>query len=83
MAETYDWGSSHRPIEGHQLPHNTSGLPPLNLEPFDPTTLYAAASSPRPDTGRARPGARWAQVLAALGLAVVTALIAGAALLVS
>ncbi|HZB66423.1 MAG TPA: hypothetical protein VE503_03300 [Ornithinibacter sp.] len=65
------------------MPHNTSGLPPLNLEPFDPTTLYAAASSPRPETGRARSGALRARVLAALGLALATALIAGAALLVS
>jgi hypothetical protein len=27
--------------------HARSGLPPLNLEPFDPTPLYAAARSPR------------------------------------
>ncbi|HEU5240536.1 MAG TPA: hypothetical protein VFU25_00850 [Ornithinibacter sp.] len=25
------------------MAHNTSGLPPLNLEPFDPSDLYAAA----------------------------------------
>ena len=29
------------------MSHARSGLPPLNLEPFDPTPLYAAASSPR------------------------------------
>jgi hypothetical protein len=29
--------------------HARSGLPPLNLEPFDPSPLYAAASSPRRD----------------------------------
>jgi hypothetical protein len=29
--------------------HARSGLPPLNLEPFDPTPLYAAARSPRRD----------------------------------
>jgi hypothetical protein len=27
--------------------HARSGLPPLNLEPFDPSPLYAAARSPR------------------------------------
>ena len=31
------------------MSHARSGLPPLNLEPFDPTPLYAAASSPRRD----------------------------------
>ena len=29
------------------MSHIRSGLPPLNLEPFDPTPLYAAANSPR------------------------------------
>ena len=29
------------------MSHARSGLPPLNLEPFDPTPLYAAARSPR------------------------------------
>ena len=28
------------------MAHNTSGLPPLDIEPFDPSQLYAAASSP-------------------------------------
>ena len=27
------------------MAHNTSGLPPLNLDPFDPSDLYAAARS--------------------------------------
>lgn len=31
------------------MSHARSGLPPLNLEPFDPTALYAAANSPRRD----------------------------------
>ena len=31
------------------MSHARSGLPPLNLEPFDPTPLYAAAQSPRRD----------------------------------
>lgn len=29
------------------MSHARSGLPPLNLEPFDPAPLYAAARSPR------------------------------------
>jgi len=29
------------------MSHARSGLPPLNLEPFDPSPLYAAARSPR------------------------------------
>ena len=64
------------------MPHNTSGLPPLNLEPFDPTTLYAAASSPRPDSDRARSGSRRTPAVLVLGLALLSALIAGAAVLV-
>ena len=31
--------------KGNALAHNTSGLPPLNLEPFDPSDLYAAVRS--------------------------------------
>ena len=31
------------------MSHARSGLPPLNLEPFDPSPLYAAARSPRRD----------------------------------
>lgn len=31
------------------MPHYTTGLPKLDLEPFDPTPLYAAARSPRRD----------------------------------
>lgn len=31
------------------MSHARSGLPPLNLEPFDPAPLYAAARSPRRD----------------------------------
>lgn len=29
------------------MSHNTSGLPKLDLEPFDPSPLYAAAGSQR------------------------------------
>ncbi len=31
------------------MAHYTTGLPKLDLEPFDPTPLYAAARSPRRD----------------------------------
>ena len=31
------------------MPHYTTGLPKLDLEPFDPAPLYAAARSPRRD----------------------------------
>ena len=58
------------------MPHYTTGLPKLDLEPFDPTPLYAAARSPRRD--KDQPGYRRssrrpviAVVLAALSLALV------------
>ena len=56
------------------MPHYTTGLPKLDLEPFDPTPLYAAARSPRRD--KDQPGFRRshrpviAAVFAALSLAV-------------
>ena len=37
------------------MSHARSGLPPLNLEPFDPTPLYAAAQSPRRDKYQPNP----------------------------
>ena len=66
--------------EGTHVAHNTSGLPPLNLEPFDPSDLYAAARSnttaaAQPRRSRVRP--------LVMGLALVAALVAGAALLVT
>ena len=56
------------------MPHYTTGLPKLDLEPFDPTPLYAAARSPRRD--KEQPGFRpsrrplFVAVLGALTLAV-------------
>jgi hypothetical protein len=54
--------------------HARSGLPPLNLEPFDPTPLYAAARSPRRDKHqpdyKAKRGPLVTWVLAALALVV-------------
>ena len=38
------------------MPHYTTGLPKLDLEPFDPSPLYAAARSPRRD--KDQPGYR-------------------------
>ena len=43
------------------MPHYTTGLPKLDLEPFDPSPLYAAARSPRRDSyqpGYKAPGRR-------------------------
>lgn len=31
------------------MAHYHSGLPPMDLEPFDPTPLWAATNSPRRD----------------------------------
>jgi hypothetical protein len=62
------------------LAHNTSGLPPLNLEPFDPSDLYAAArsNSNAPTTGR-RP--RVNPVLVGLGTLVALVAVVATALL--
>lgn len=61
------------------MAHNTSGLPPLNLEPFDPTPLYDAARSTQPPARHV--GATWFRVLSGIGvLAVLVG--AGVALLV-
>ena len=56
------------------MPHYTTGLPKLDLEPFDPAPLYAAARSPRRD--KDQPGYRsnrrpvFAYLFGALSLAV-------------
>lgn len=56
------------------MPHYTTGLPKLDLEPFDPAPLYAAARSPRRDKDQPgfKPSRRpvFAAVFAALSLAV-------------
>jgi len=64
------------------MAHYTTGLPKLDLEPFDPTALYAAANTPGRDkdlrrTRRSQRGRRpfavvgaAASVIAALGAAL-------------
>ncbi|GAA4403865.1 hypothetical protein GCM10023168_15760 [Fodinibacter luteus] len=61
------------------MAHNTSGLPKLDLEPFDPSALYAAARSPEreKDLARRGPDRRRRLVGIVLALAVV-AVAAGA-----
>ncbi len=61
------------------MPHYTTGLPKLDLEPFDPTPLWEAAHSQRPETGSprrslGRPILIGASVLASL-VALVTVLL--------
>ena len=57
------------------MAHYHSGLPPLDLEPFDPTPLWAATNSPQREKERTRDRSRrlvaWmaAGVTAAAGLA--------------
>jgi hypothetical protein len=62
--------------------HNTSGLPPLNLEPFDPTALYAAARSPQAAPGGTRSRAGRRRLVAGLVVVAALALTAAALLLV-
>lgn len=65
------------------MSHSRTGLPPLDLEPFDPTPLYAAARSPRrekdlPGHGRDRhPALVGIAVAVALALAAVGAVLLG------
>lgn len=72
--------SRYAPSPGREKPlaHNTSGLPPLDIEPFDPSPLYAAASSPDRAANRGLFGGR-ARVLAlVLTVVLVIAVVAGA-----
>jgi hypothetical protein len=59
------------------LAHNTSGLPPLDIEPFDPSPLYAAARSPERQVAlsrwRLRPGRVTSLVLAVVAVVAVVA----------
>lgn len=59
------------------MAHYHSGLPPLDLEPFDPTPLWAATNSTRADTERGSERRRWSWMHT--GLASAVALAAGAA----
>ena len=58
------------------MAHNTSGLPPLDLEPFDPSALYAAARSPERQkdlaTSRATGRRRAVGIVLAVGLALAS-----------
>lgn len=64
------------------MAHNTSGLPPLNLEPFDPSDLYAAARSPRAVQAAARTGMGRRRMVAGFVVVAALALTAAALLLV-
>jgi hypothetical protein len=67
--------------EGKHVAHNTSGLPKLDLEPFDPSDLYAAArSGTGAEAGRQR--SRRAPLLVGLG-ALVSLVVVGMAVLLS
>ena len=60
------------------MPHYTTGLPAnLELEPFDPTPLYAAARSPRRD--KDQPGYKPNRRPAYLVVVVMATLLASAA----
>lgn len=59
------------------MAHNTSGLPPLDIEPFDPSPLYAAASSPDRQVSASRTRLRSGRVLGlVLALVAVIAAVA-------
>ncbi len=62
------------------MPHNTSGLPPLNLEPFDPSDLYAAARTNGAVKSEPR-RSRVARVVVGLGVLVVGTLAMAASFL--
>ena len=64
------------------MAHNTSGLPPLNLEPFDPSELYAAARSPQAGQAAARTGGGRRRIVAGLVVVAALALTAAALFLV-
>ncbi len=68
------------PPKGRTLAHNTSGLPPLNLEPFDPSDLYAAARTNGAVTSEPR-RSRVNRVVVGLGVLVAGALAVAASLL--
>jgi hypothetical protein len=57
------------------MAHYTTGLPKLDLEPFDPTPLYAAARAPRRDEDE--PGRQRSRGPCAL-VGAVTSLLAAA-----
>ena len=61
------------------MAHNTSGLPPLDIEPLDPSPLYAAASSPERRVDPSHVRRRWVRVVGVvIALGAVVAVVAGA-----
>ena len=64
------------------MAHNTSGLPPLNLEPFDPSALYAAARSPQAAQDRTRAAAGRRRIVAGVLVLAALALTAAAMVIV-
>ena len=65
------------------MSHARSGLPPLNLEPFDPTPLYAAARSPRRDKHQPTHKEKRGPLVPGVVAMVLIALAAGAAFFLS
>ena len=65
------------------MSHARSGLPPLNLEPFDPTPLYAAARSPRRDKHQPNHKEKRSPLLTGVVATVLIALGAAAAFFLS
>ena len=61
------------------MSHARSGLPPLNLEPFDPSPLYAAARSPRRDKHQPNHKEKRGPLLAGVLAMLLIAVAAGAA----
>ena len=62
------------------MSHARSGLPPLNLEPFDPSPLYAAARSPRRDKHQPNHKEKRNPVITGVLAMLLLALTAGAAI---
>ena len=62
------------------MSHARSGLPPLNLEPFDPSPLYAAARSARRDKDQPNHKEKRHPVITGVLAMLLLALTAGAAI---
>lgn len=60
------------------MAHYHSGLPPLDLEPFDPTPLWAATNSPQREKERVRTRSRRLVAWVAAGLTAAVGLAAAA-----
>ena len=64
------------------MAHNTSGLPPLNLDPFDPSDLYAAARS-NTSVGSENRRSRVSRRILGLGSLVALLVVVGATALLT